>query len=54
MIINLPIVFGNHVLPQEFIVTNGFSESYVLGQDAAVKHEFIFDGDKFTLFLSRD
>ena len=53
-IITLPIIYGNHVLHQEFIVTNGISESCVLGQDAAIKHEFIFDGGKKTIFLSRD
>jgi hypothetical protein len=50
----LTIIYGNYVLHQEFIVTNGISESCVLGQDAAVKHEFIFDGGKKTIFLSRD
>ena len=53
-IITLPIIYGNHVLHQEFIVTNGISESCVLGQDAAIKHEFIFDGGKKAIFLSRD
>ncbi len=53
-IITLPIIYGNDVLHQEFIVTNGISESCVLGQDAAIKHEFIFDGGKKTIFLSRD
>ncbi len=49
-IISLPIIYGNHVLHQEFIVTNGISESCVLGQDAAIKHEFIFDGGKRLYF----
>jgi hypothetical protein len=53
-IITLPIIYGNHVLHQEFIVTNGISESCVLGQDAAIKHEYIFDGGKKTIFFSRD
>jgi len=53
-IITLPLVYGNHVLNQEFIVTNGISESCVIGQDAAINHEFIFDGRSKTIFLARD
>ena len=53
-IITLPLVYGNHVLNQEFIVTNGISESCVIGQDAAINHEFIFDGRSQTIFLARD
>ena len=45
-IITLPIVYGNHVLPHEFIVTNGISESCALGPDAAIKHVLIFRAAK--------
>jgi hypothetical protein len=47
--ITLPLVYGNHVLNQEFIVTNGISESCVIGQDTAINHEFIFDGRSKTV-----
>jgi hypothetical protein len=53
-VITLPIVYGNHVLNQEFIVTNGISELCVIGQDAAINHEFVFDGRSKTIFLARD
>ncbi|KZS06695.1 Uncharacterized protein APZ42_029760, partial [Daphnia magna] len=53
-LVSLPVVYGANVLDQEFIVTNGISESCILGLDAADKHEFIFEGRSKTIFLARD
>ncbi|KAI9552561.1 Retrovirus-related Pol polyprotein from transposon 412 [Daphnia sinensis] len=53
-LVSLPMVYGANILDQEFIVTNGISESCILGLDAADKHEFIFDGRSKTIFLARD
>ena len=52
--ISLPIKYGEDVLYQEFIVTNGITEDCILGLDAVFQHEFVLDGRNKTLFFSRN
>lgn len=52
--ISLPIKYGNDILEQEFIITNGINEDCILGLDAVFKHEFVLDGKSKILFLSRN
>ena len=52
--ISLPIKYGEDILNQEFIVTNGITEDCILGLDAVFQHEFVLDGRNKTLFLSRN
>ena len=51
--ISLPIKYGEDVLYQEFIVTNGITEDCISGLDAVFQHVFVIDGHNETLFLSR-
>ena len=50
--VRLPILFGTTSLLQEFIVTNGISETCILGADAIFSHGFVVDGQSKRIFFS--
>ncbi|KAK4013423.1 hypothetical protein OUZ56_025977 [Daphnia magna] len=52
--VTLPIGYGETILQQEFIVTNGVSEDCILGWDAIQKHGFQLDGETKSIYLARD
>ncbi|KZS08150.1 Uncharacterized protein APZ42_027948 [Daphnia magna] len=52
--VTLPVRYGESVLRQEFIVTNGVTEDCILGWDPIQKHGFRLDGEANSIYLSRD
>ncbi|KAI9557138.1 hypothetical protein GHT06_016945 [Daphnia sinensis] len=52
--VTLPVRYGESLLRQEFIITNGVSEDCILGWDAIQKHEFRLDGEAKSIYLARD
>ncbi len=52
--ISLPVCFDGVTLLQEFLITNGISETCILGADAFFLHEFVFDGKNKKIFLARN
>ena len=43
-VIELKVIFGDQEFFHEFIVSQGISESCILGYDANSKHQFVLDG----------
>ncbi|XP_045023720.1 uncharacterized protein LOC123468122, partial [Daphnia magna] len=52
--VTLPVGYGESILQQEFIITNGISEDCILGWDAIQKHAFKLDGESKSIYLARD
>ncbi|KAI9549162.1 hypothetical protein GHT06_004912 [Daphnia sinensis] len=52
--VTLPVRYGESLLRQEFIITNGVSEDCILGWDAIQKHGFRLDGEAKSIYLARD
>jgi hypothetical protein len=50
--VTLRITYGNKVLEQEFILTNGTTEMCIFGIDAILKHEFVLCGKTKAIFIA--
>ncbi|KZS05780.1 Uncharacterized protein APZ42_030939 [Daphnia magna] len=53
-IVTLPVGYGESILQQEFIITNGISVDCILGWDAIQKHAFKLDGETKSICLAKD
>lgn len=50
--VTLRITYGENILEQEFIVTNGITEMCIFGIDAILKHEFVLCGKTKAIFIA--
>ena len=50
--VTLNVKYGDKLLEQEFIVTNGITEMCIFGIDAIFKHEFVLCGKTKAIFIA--
>ena len=47
----LPVIYGNHTLEQNFVISDEIKDACILGWDAIKRHGFILNGANQTIFL---
>ena len=50
--VTLNVKYGNKILKQEFIITNGITEMCIFGIDAIFQHEFVLCGKTKAIFIA--
>nr|CAH0100139.1 unnamed protein product [Daphnia galeata] len=52
--VTLPIMYGETLLLQDFVISDGISEECILGWDAIRKHGFTIDGENQSIYLANE
>ena len=52
--VTLPIIYGETLLLQNFVISDGISEECILGWDAIRKHGFTIDGENQSIYLANE